>query len=328
MIPTYPGYYKNYDVEENEKEFQDEPQLNQKLCFKQQQTEKEALELTYSHLGRLVQSAEMLAYKLNLIKKDSVLKYQIYDAFEIADKKSVDTLRYDVINFLDFYEKAIQIHNKKFNYVNPASIGELIKDLINWQNRAPKNDKRFFSTILDLIRNGTYDDSVFPDQNILYEKAMKDNAKFKKNAGFWKTFSVPILKFLNSLIKGVQEKVKQNPDYMPDIQFGQKPKNNSYLKKSVEFKQKEIEINSKINEINTILYSISLKKCDPNSLVVPVEKLNNLISEFKKKFGEEVEFDQNSISLLKNLILSIKLDRKISKMLNDICIEIDSESLQ
>lgn len=323
-----PVYYSNYCEEENEKEFQDEPQQSQKLCMKQQQTEAEALELTYSHLGRLVQSAEMLAYKLNLIRKDVVLRYQVYDTFEIADKKSVDTLRYDVINFLDFYEKAIQIHNKKFNYVNPASIGELIKDLTNWQNRAAKNDKRFFSSIIDLIRNGTYDDSVFPDQNILYEKAMKDKAKFKKNAGFWKTFSVPILKFLNSLIKGVQENTKQNPDYKPDIQFGPKPKKISYLQKSIEYKQNEIEINSKINEINTILYSISLKKCEPNSLIAPVEKLNNLVFEFKKKHGEEVEFDQNSVALLKNLILSINLDKKTSKMLNNICIEIDSESMQ
>ena len=323
----YPGYLQNYDMEENEKEF--EPQQNQKLCYRQKQTEAEALELTYSHLGRLVQSAEMLAYKLNLIKKDAVLKYQIYDAFEIADKKSVDTLRYDVINFLDFYEKAIQIHNKKFNYVNPASIGELIKDLTNWQNRAAKNDKRFFSTIIDLIRNGTYDDSVFPDQNALYEKAMKDNAKFKKNAGFWKTFSVPILKFLSTLIKGVQDKVRQNPDYKPDIQFGPKPKNNSYLKKSIEFKQSEMEINSKINEINTILYSISLKQCNnPNSLVPSVEQLNHLISAFKNKYGEDVEFDRNSIALLKNLVLTINFDKKTSKMLNDICIEIDSESYQ
>ena len=101
-----PSYYM-----ENEKEnFEDEPVQTQK--FAQKQTEAEALELTYSHLGRLVQSAEMLAYKLNLIKKGQTLKYQIYDTFDIADKKNVDTLKYDVINFLNYYEKAIIIHNK------------------------------------------------------------------------------------------------------------------------------------------------------------------------------------------------------------------------
>ena len=62
-----PSYYM-----ENEKEnFEDEPVQTQKLA--QKQTEAEALELTYSHLGRLVQSAEMLAYKLNLIKKSFLI---------------------------------------------------------------------------------------------------------------------------------------------------------------------------------------------------------------------------------------------------------------
>ena len=76
------------------------------MCYKHKQSEAQALELTYSHLGRLIQSAEMLAYKLNLINNGYKLKYQTYDTFEIADKKDIDTLKYDVINFLDFYEKS------------------------------------------------------------------------------------------------------------------------------------------------------------------------------------------------------------------------------
>lgn len=322
-------YYDNYYIEnEKEMEKEKEPIYHQKLCYKQEQTEAEALELTYSHLGRLVQSAEMLAYKLNLMPKESILKYQVYDSFEIADKKSVDTLKYDVINFLDFYEKAILIHNKKFTYVNPDSIGELVKDLTVWKNNASKDDKRFFTTILDLIKKGSYDYSAFPDQNILYEKAMIDNSKFKKNAGFWKTFSVPILKFLNNLVKNIQEKVKTKPNYKPDIHFGPKPTKNSYLKETIEYKKKEIEINSKLNEINTILFNISKKNEYPQSLIEPVEKLINLISEFKNKYGEEMELDKNSIAMLKNLISTIKLDQKVYKMLNDICIDIDPDSMQ
>jgi hypothetical protein len=326
MYPT--TYYQEYYIRDNKEEIPEQPMQNQKLEYKQKQTEEEALELTYSHLGRLLQSAEMLAYKLNLIKNNHSLRYQSYDTFDIAEKKSIDTLKYDVINFLDFYEKAIIIHNKKFNYVHPASINEALKDLNEWKNRASKDDKRFFSTIIDLIKTGKYDYSAFPDQNQLYQKATQDNSKFKKNAGFWKTFSVPILKFLDNLIKGVQDNMKLNPNYKPDIHFGAKPTNNSYLKETVEFKKKEMEINSKLNEINTILFSISQKKGNIQNLVEVAENLNNLIIEFKKKYGDEVEFDQNAIALLKNLICTINLDKKIAKKLNDICIDIDPESVQ
>jgi hypothetical protein len=150
------------------------PETNkQTLCLKNKQSEAQALELTHSHLGRLLQSAEMLAYKLNLINKGYNLKYQTYDSFDIADKKDIDTLKYDVINFLDFYEKAIIIHNKKFKYELPNSIGLIVDDLKNWERKASKEDKRFFTTILDLIQKGSYDDSVFPDENLLYEKAKK-----------------------------------------------------------------------------------------------------------------------------------------------------------
>lgn len=327
-MDVYNDYYYEDQKEENYME-QPQPQ-QQKLKFKQKQkqTEAEALELTYSHLGRLLQSAEMLAYKLNLINKNVQLKYQIYDAFNVAEHKSIDTLKYDVINFLDFYEKAIILHNKNFSYVNPKSTNELISDLMIWKSKASPNDKRFFSTIIDLIQKGTYDYSAFPDQNLLYQKATQDNAKFKKNAGFWKTFSVPILKFLDNLIKGVREKVKIDPGYKPDIHFGSKPTNNSYLKETVEYKRKETEINNKLNEINTILFSVSQKKGNPQVLLDSVEKLNGLVLAFKKKYGEEVEFDHNSVELLKNLLSSINLDKKFAKKLNDLCIEVDPDSLQ
>jgi hypothetical protein len=319
-------YVPNFYIENEKENFEDGQVQTQKLA--QKQTEAEALELTYSHLGRLVQSAEMLAYKLNLIKRGQPLKYQIYDSFDIAEKKNVDTLKYDVINFLDFYEKAILIHNKKFSYVHPASINELLNDLNIWKNRAATNDKRFFSTIIDLIKKGTYDYNAFPDQNQLYQKAMQDNAKFKKNAGFWKTFSIPILKFLDNLIKDVQEKLRFNPNYKPDIHFGPKSTNNGYLKDSIEFKKTEMEINSKLNEINNILFSISQKKASSKNLLDAVEKLNNLIIAFKKKYGDEIEFDQNTIGLLKNLINTINLDKKVAKKLNDICINVDPESMR
>ena len=48
----------------------------QTLCYKYKQSEAQALELTYSHLGRLLQSAEMLAYKLNLTKNNYELKFK------------------------------------------------------------------------------------------------------------------------------------------------------------------------------------------------------------------------------------------------------------
>ena len=318
------SFLNNEDKKEDPGMYQ---QQQQKLCFKQQQTEAEALELTYSHLGRLVQSAEMLAYKLNLINKGYSFKYQSYDAFEVADKKNVDTLKYDVINFLDFYEKAIIIHNKKFNYVHPASIDQLISDLNNWKNRAQKDDKRFFSTIIDLINTGTYDYSLFPDENKLYQKATQDNAKFKKSPGFWKNFSIPILEFLDNLIKKVQDNLKIDPSFKPDIHFGPKATNNEYLKDTVELSSKQFEINSKLNEINRILLNISQKKSNPKNLLEACEALNELIIAFKKKFGDEIEFEKNAIKMMKDLIININLDKKTAKKINEIYININPESL-
>ena len=162
----------------------EEPQLKHKQKQQQKQTEVQTLELTYGHLGRLMQSAEILAYKLNIIKKNTPLKYQGYYTFEVVLKKDTDTIKYDFINFLDFYEKSIILHNKNYKYVPPKSINELINDLNLWKQNASADDKRFFQAILDLIQTGSYNTSLFPDENFLYQKAMKDNAKFKKDAGF------------------------------------------------------------------------------------------------------------------------------------------------
>ena len=53
------------------------PETNeQTLCLKNKQSEAQALELTYSHLGRLLKSAKMLAYKLNLTKNNYKLKFK------------------------------------------------------------------------------------------------------------------------------------------------------------------------------------------------------------------------------------------------------------
>ena len=105
---------------------------------------------------------------------------------------------------------------------------------------------------------------------------------------------------MDNLIKGVREKVEINPSYKPDIHFGSKATNNNYLKETVEYKRKETEINSELNKINSILFSISQKKVNPQVLLESVEKLKNLIATFKKKYGEDVEFDHNSVDLLKS----------------------------
>lgn len=318
-------YYEDGYIEGNKKK----EKLDKQLCYKQKQTEAEALELTYSHLGRLIQSAEMLAYKLNLINKNISLKYQTYDSFDIADKKDIDTLKYDVINFLDFYEKAIIIHKKNYEYENPDSISQLINDLNNWKRKALKNDKRFFSTILDLIQKGSYDNSVFPDEDILYEKAKKDNSKFKKNASFWKSLSIPILQFLSNLMKNTKENVKNNPKYKPDIHFGSKATNNKELKDSYESYKKESEIKAKLYEINNIISDIIQKNINTNYLVNAINELKDLYTKFKKEYGYEIQFDKTIISSLNNSFEQLKLiDNNTFNMLKKLTIEIDESLFQ
>ena len=278
----------------------------QTLCYKQRQTEAQALELTHSHLGRLLQSAEMLAYKLNLISKGVSL----------------------IINFLDFYEKAIIIHNKKFKYELPESTSILINDLKAWERKASPKDKRFFTSILDLIQKGSYDDSVFPDENTLYEKAKKDNAKFKKSAGFWKTFSIPILNFLNNLIKSTQENLSKNPNYKPDIHFGSKATNNKNLTKTADYFKKEIAINTKLDEINNILLGLIEEKATSNMLINAINELNNLYRSFKNNYGD-IELDKNKISELKKNIENLKSnDYNTYNLLKQLTIEIDENNYQ
>ena len=307
--------------------FKDEK--NQKLCQKQEQTEAEALELTYSHLGRLIQSAEMLAYKLNLTKNNYQMKYQSYDSFNVAAKKDVDTLKYDVINFLDFYEKAIIIHNKKFQYVPPKSISRLISDLKNWEINAQENDKRFFSAILEIINKGSYNYSLFPDENILFEKAKKDNSKFRKSASLWRTFSIPILKFLNDLIKSTKEKVNRNPNYRPDIHFGPATSNREFKNTHDSFSL-ELKINNKLNEIKTdLFYIINNKLNDLDTLVKAVQEFNDLYTEYKNKYGDGIELDLDTLSSIKAKIADLKLkDIKTLNMLKNITIEIDEKNYQ
>ena len=320
--------FNDYDYYEDGLIYGYNDEKKQKLCQKQEQTEAEALELTYSHLGRLLQSAEMLAYKLNLINENDKLKYQAYDSFNIADKKEIDTLKYDVISFLDFYEKAIIIHKKNYGeYKNPGSIFQLIDDLKNWETKAQENDKRFFSTILDLIQKGSYDDSVFPDEDSLYEKAKKDNSKFKKNACFWKSFSIPILQFLNNLINNTRENVKNNPNYKSDIHFGSKATNNKELKDSQESYKKELEINAKLYEINNIISDIINKNKSVDLLKKSINELKDLYTQFKKEYGYEIQFDKNTISLLNKSIEKLKsIDQNTLKMLKGLKNEFD-ESL-
>ena len=58
-IDNYDYYEEGYIYPNNNRNGKSNKQT---LCYKQRQTEAQALELTHSHLGRLLQSAEMLAY--------------------------------------------------------------------------------------------------------------------------------------------------------------------------------------------------------------------------------------------------------------------------
>lgn len=177
-------YYYEYNFYTGDDEYNSEnigePKY-QKKCLKQKRTESAALELTYSHLGRLIQSTEILYFKLNIIENSSSLKYQSYDYFKVEDKKDIDTIKYDIIN-VDFYEKEIKgyLHNKQYKYVQPKSIYTIINELIIWQNKVSHNDKSFFSNILSLILSGSYNESYFQVNNNYMKKQIKINQNIKK----------------------------------------------------------------------------------------------------------------------------------------------------
>ena len=152
-------------------------------------------------------------------------------------KKDLDILKYDIIICSDFYIKEIVIHNKTYNYIPPKS---LINNLKLWKQNASRNNERYFQSILDMIQSCSSDSSFFSYDNFLYKKTMKVNSKFGEGDGFFKTFSIPIFNFLSNLIKKIEQNFKNNLN------------NNDYLKTSFEVKNKEIEINTKLNEINYI----------------------------------------------------------------------------
>lgn len=170
-----------------------------------------------------------------------------------------------------------------------------------------------------MIKLGKYDYSAFPDENILYEKDKLDTTHFKKDDGFWNTFSIPVFKFLGDFTQNIRNNLNINLDFKPDIDFSSKQKNRQELKKSLNHKNDEKEINLKLNDINKILQSIQNKKGNVALLANSVEKLNLLIISFKKKYGEdELEIVPQSLTLINKLFYNINIDEKLLKKLKKI----------
>ena len=96
-----------------------------------------------------------------------------------------------------------------------------------------------------------------------------------------------------------QKNVEENHEFKPDIYFGIKPTKNTNLLQTYEYAQKEREINSKLNEINLILQQLQIGQEKPENLVKASEELHFLYKDFKKIYGDSINFDENAINLMK-----------------------------
>lgn len=99
------------------------------------------------------------------------------------------------------------------------------------------------------------------------------------------------------------------------------------MKNSYECGKMEQKINSKLNEINNILLNIKVKG-NAEKLLRSTEELNKIYNSFKSKFGDIMNLDYNTLSILKNLLLQVKFDKKIEKELYILTIDLDPENVQ
>jgi hypothetical protein len=198
--------------------------------------QKQSLELHYDMLGRLLESAENYAITANNatnIKR----KYKYYDAFQNSHLKKPKQIKKELISSIEFFQCGILRYIKKYKrFKLPPNEKEIFEDLEKWKSLfVAKNTKdyKIYDDIRDILNNkykGLYECSDEEDDEEEEEKnenamdiddceeiKQKKREKHANKAELWSTLGPKINENVDNRMKNIEEKIKNNPNYQPQL---------------------------------------------------------------------------------------------------------------
>ena len=183
-------------------------------------------QLGYDILGRLLCAAENYYLKCQEKSYDyQKVNYGSYDIFQNANKKSIDTIRRELINQINIFQSSNQYFLNKYNIgLQPPNIQEIIKDIILWKNSMKnKKDIELYDSMIEIIKN---------NKQINIDNLLMGNENLGiKNIGrqeFWQNIGPHASAATQERISYINN----NENFQPTLQrgFGYNPYQNSNLK--------------------------------------------------------------------------------------------------
>ena len=228
--------------------------------------QKQSLALHYDMLGRLLESAENYAIKANN-ETNLKAKYKYYDAFQNSDLKTVKQLKKELISSIEFFQCGILRYIRKYKkFELPPNEKEIFDDLKKWKSLFDKKgtrDSKIYDDIAKILKNkykGLYEcsdeeeESEEEEKNNKNDDAMdiddceeekqKKRRKNGKKAEMWSTLGPKINENVDNRVKQIEENIKNNPNYKPELVMNS---NNGGEKDLIKGK-KELELKNQIDE--------------------------------------------------------------------------------
>ena len=228
--------------------------------------QKQSLALHYDMLGRLLESAENYAIKANN-ETNLKAKYKYYDAFQNSDLKTVKQLKKELISSIEFFQCGILRYIRKYKkFELPPNEKEIFEDLKKWKSLFDKKgtrDSKIYDDIIKILKNkykGLYEcsdeeeESEEEEKNNKNDDAMdiddceeekhKKREKNGKKAEMWSTLGPKINENVDNRVKQIEENIKNNPNYKPELVMNS---NNGGEKDLIKGK-KELDLKNQIDE--------------------------------------------------------------------------------
>ena len=228
--------------------------------------QKQSLALHYDMLGRLLESAENYAIKANN-ETNLKAKYKYYDAFQNSDLKTVKQLKKELISSIEFFQCGILRYIRKYKkFELPPNEKEIFDDLKKWKSLFDKKgtrDSKIYDDIAKILKNkykGLYEcsdeeeESEEEEKNNKNDDAMdiddceeekqKKRRKNGKKAEMWSTLGPKINENVDNRVKQIEENIKNNPNYKPELVMNS---NNGGEKDLIKGK-KELDLKNQIDE--------------------------------------------------------------------------------
>jgi hypothetical protein len=277
--------------------------------------QKQSLALHYDMLGRLLESAENYAIKANN-ETNLKAKYKYYDAFQNSDLKTVKQLKKELISSIEFFQCGILRYIRKYKkFELPPNEKEIFDDLKKWKSLFDKKgtrDSKIYDDIAKILKNkykGLYEcsdeeeESEEEEKNNKNDDAMdiddceeekqKKRRKNGKKAEMWSTLGPKINENVDNRVKQIEENIKNNPNYKPELVMNS---NNGGEKDLIKGK-KELDLKNQIDEDFLKLIK-NAKKFDEKFIKYYYDL--NINERFEKYNKELIKFNNKYKEILLN----------------------------